>query len=157
MESDLNLKHLPKPVFKTILIPYDDSVLSGRAFWHAINLDFNHPVEILILSIFPSDVSPRSFLDYNSHQTILERKKLNEIKSRHNKLKEIALRYNISCRSFLTISSSISESVLSYIYSTKSDLVIMGTRGKGSARKLMLGSVSLEISQNSPVPVLLIK
>lgn len=151
------LESIPKPVFRTILIPYDDSILSSRAFWHALNLDFNHPMEILILSIFSSDALPHSFLDYNSHQTILERKKLNKIKSSHDKLKKIATQYNIPCRSFLTTSSSISQSVLSYIYSTKADLVIMGTRGNGSDRKLMLGSVSLAISQNSPVPVLLIK
>ena len=88
-------EHLPKPVFRTILIPYDDSIMSNRAFWYAINLDFNHPMEILILSIFSSDALPHSFLDYNAHQTVLERKKLNKIKSSHNKLKTIATRYKI--------------------------------------------------------------
>lgn len=150
-------EHISKPVFRTVLIPYDDSVLSGRAFWYAINLDFNHPMEILILSIFTSDALPHSVLDYNSHQTILERKKLNKIKSSHDKLKKIGTQYKIPCRSFLATSSSISQSILSYISSTKADLVIMGTRGNGTDRKLMLGSVSLAISQNSPVPVLLIK
>ncbi|QLH06855.1 universal stress protein [Nitrosopumilus ureiphilus] len=150
-------KKSPAPIFRNILIPFDNSNLSSRSFWHALNLNMNHKTEILILSVFQSDLLSRSFLDYNTHQTILEQKKLNQIKLRHNELKKIAAKYEIPCRSFLAISSSIAESVISYIYSTKADLVIMGTRGNGTDRKLMLGSVSLEVSQNSPVPVLLVK
>ena len=73
------------------------------------------------------------------------------------KLKKIASDNDIPCRSMLIASSSVTQSIISQIYASKSDLVVMGTRGNGNDRKLMLGSVSLEISQNSPVPVLLVK
>ena len=146
-----------KILFKKILVPFDNSKMSDRAFLHAINLNFNHKTEIIILSVYHSDHLSISFLDYNAHQTIIEREKLNEIKLKHKKLKEISEEYGITCRTFVAASSSITQTVMSYIYSTKADLVIMGTRGNGSDRKLMLGSVSLEVSQKSPVPVLLVK
>ena len=146
-----------KAIFKKILIPFDNSKMSDRAFWNAINLNFRHKTEIIILSVFHSDQFSISFLDYNAHQTIIEQKKLTEIKVKHKKLKEISEEYGIPCRTFVSTSSSITQTVMAYVYSTKADLVIMGTRGNGSDRKLMLGSVSLEISQNSPVPVLLVK
>lgn len=72
-------------------------------------------------------------------------------------MKKSVVEYDIPCSSGITISSLIAQSVISHIYSTKADLVIIGTRGNGTDRKLMLGSVSLEVSQNSPVPVLLVK
>ncbi|MGY5148554.1 MAG: universal stress protein [Candidatus Nitrosopumilus sp. bin_68KS] len=146
-----------KSLFKKILVPFDNSKMSDKAFWHAINLNFRHKIEIIIVSVYHSDHLSISFLDYNAHQTIIEREKLNEIKLKHKKLKEISQERGIECRSFVAASSSITQTVMSYIYSTKADLVIMGTRGNGSDRKLMLGSVSLEVSQNSPVPVLLVK
>lgn len=146
-----------KALFKKILVPFDNSKMSDRAFLHAINLNFSHKTEIIILSVYHSDHVSISFLDYNAHQTIIEKGKLNEIKLKHKKLKEISKEYGIECRTFVAASSSITQTVMSYIYSTKADLVIMGTRGNGSDRKLMLGSVSLEVSQNSPVPVLLVK
>ena len=154
-----NRTELPIPIFRKILIPFDDSKLSEKAFWYAINLNMKHKTEILILSVFHSDHLPISFLDYNAHQTIIEKEKLLSLKLKHNELKKTAEKYGITCNSYMTMSSSISESIISYIYSTHSDLVIMGTRGNSAntGRKMMLGSVSLEISQHSPVPVLLVK
>lgn len=144
-------------VFRRILVPFDNSKMSDRAFWHAINLNFKHETEIILLSVFYSDQYSRSFLDYNTHQTIIDQKKLREIKIKHKKLKEISEMHGISCRTFVATASSIIQTVMAYVYSTKADLVIMGTRGNGSDRKLMLGSVSLEVSQNAPIPVLLVK
>jgi len=153
------IENTPIPIFRKILIPYDDSKLSEKAFWYAVNLDMNHKTEILILSVFHSDHLPSSFLDYNAHQTVIEKDKLIHVKLKHNEMKKVAEKYGISCNSYLALSSSIAQSIISYIYSTHADLVIMGTRGNGSGtgRKLMLGSVSLEVSQYSPVPVLLVK
>ena len=155
--STVQQEKFSKPIIRRILVPFDNSKMSDRAFLHAINLDFNHKFEIIILSVFHSDQSSRSFLDHNTHQTVIEQKKLNKIKLKHKKLIKIAKANMIACRAHLAISSSITQTVMSYVYSSKADWVIMGTRGNSSDRKLMLGSVSLEVSQNSPVPVLLIK
>ena len=97
----------PTPTFRNILVPYDNSKMSEKAFLHAINLNMNHKTQILILSVFHSGLASRSFLDYNTHQTKIEKKRLNEIKLKHNELKNTALDYGIQCHSCLTISSSI--------------------------------------------------
>ena len=155
--NEKNSKKVPKSLFKRILVPYDNSELATRAFWYAVNMNFNNDTEILLLSVIQSDLMSSSFLEFNTHQTVIEQKKLKKIKLNHMKLKKIASENHIPCKSILIASSSVIQSIISQIYSSKSDLVIMGTRGNGNDRKLMLGSVSLEISQNSPIPVLLVK
>ncbi|WP_299293170.1 universal stress protein [Nitrosopumilus sp.] len=155
--NEINSKKIQKSLFKRILVPFDDSDLATRAFWYAINMNFNNETEILLLSVIHSDLMSSSFLEFNTHQTVLEQNKLKKIKLKHMKLKKIASESQIPCKSILIASSLVTQSIISQIYASKSDLVIMGTRGNGNDRKLMLGSVSLEISQNSPVPVLLIK
>ena len=155
--NEKNSNKVPKSLFKRILVPFDNSELATRAFWYAVNMNFNNDTEILLLSVIQSDLMSSSFLEFNTHQTVMEQKKLKKIKLNHMKLKKIAAENQIPCKSILIASSSVTQSIMSQIYSSKSDLIIMGTRGNGNDRKLMLGSVSLEISQNSPIPVLLVK
>lgn len=155
--NEIDSTKFQKSLFKRILVPFDNSELATRAFGYAINMNFNNETEILLLSVIYSDLMSSSFLEFNTHQTILEQKKLKKIKRKHMKLKKIASENHIPCKSILIASSSVTQSIISQIYASKADLVIMGTRGNGNNRKLMLGSVSLEISQNSPIPVLLVK
>ena len=149
--------HIELIEIKKILVPFDNSKLAVRAFWIAINIAHKFNSEIYLLSAINSDFFSSSFLDFNSHQTVLENKKIKEIKLKHNELKNFAKKYNIPVSSEVAISSSASQIIISYIYSTRANMVIMGTRGNGNDRKIMLGSVSLEVSQNSPVPVMLVK
>jgi nucleotide-binding universal stress UspA family protein len=142
---------------KKILVPFDNSKLAVRAFWNAINVASKFNSEIFVLSAINSDFFSSSFLDFNSHQTVLENKKIKEIKLKHYELKNFAKKYNVTVNSEVVISSSAAQIIISYIYSTRANMVIMGTRGNGNDKKFMLGSVSLEISQNSPVPVMLVK
>ncbi len=52
---------------------------------------------------------------------------------------------------------SVPESLLNAASETASDLIIMGSRGLGGFRGLMLGSVSQAIVTTSKVPVLIVK
>jgi len=149
--------HIELIEIKKILVPFDNSKLAVRAFWNAINVASKFKSEIFVLSAIHSDFFSSSFLDFNSHQTVLENKKIKEIKLKHCELKNFAKKYHVTVNSEVVISPSTSQIIISYIYSTRANMVIMGTRGNGNDKKLMLGSVSLEISQNSPVPVMLVK
>ena len=54
-------------------------------------------------------------------------------------------------------SGAAAKTILERVTSAEHDLVVMGSRGRGPARSLLLGSVSLAVLAHSPVPVLLVR
>lgn len=49
------------------------------------------------------------------------------------------------------------ESIVRYAFDRKADLIIMGTRGMGGFKNLIIGSVAQKVVSYSKVPVLVIK
>ena len=46
-------------------------------------------------------------------------------------------------------SKNIAESIISFASTNKIDLVVMGTRGKGMPKEMMLGRVSTDVALNA--------
>jgi len=54
-------------------------------------------------------------------------------------------------------SSTVAETMLSFIREYNIDFIVMGSRGKGMLKEMMLGRVSTTVALNSPCPVLIVK
>lgn len=54
------------------------------------------------------------------------------------------------------IARSPLEGMMSLIMEVKPDLVVVGSNGKGAIKRALLGSVSAQLAQRSPVPVVIV-
>ena len=114
--------------------------------------------KISVLSVMYSSAVSSSFLDINSHQTSIERNRLKRLSKEFGVLKALADKRKVSFNADVIMSSSVAETILSFASSQKAELIVMGTRGRtGGPRHLRLGSVAVDVTQNSNVPVLLVK
>jgi len=65
------------------------------------------------------------------------------------------VRPDVPCQA-MAIEGSPAEGILAQVESGGHDLVIMGSRGRGAVESMFLGSVSSNVVQQSPVPVLIV-
>jgi len=63
----------------------------------------------------------------------------------------------IPAKAEVLVGVSITDELLSYAESHDVDLIVMGSRGLGGFKKMLLGSVASGVSQHSKSPVLIIK
>lgn len=66
------------------------------------------------------------------------------------------VRPDVPCQA-MAVEGSPAEGILVQVESGKHDLVMMGSRGRGAAGSLFLGSVSSNVLHQSPVPVLVVR
>jgi len=65
------------------------------------------------------------------------------------------VRPDVPCQA-MAIEGSPAEGILAQVESGGHDLVMMGSRGRGAMESMFLGSVSSNVVQQSPVPVLIV-
>ena len=160
LKSDLIVmtNEIDSSTIQHIVVPFDDSGYSIRALQYAIMLAKKFNSKITLLAIQQSIILGSSFLDMKDPQTILEKKKLDTLQEKFKTLENSGKKSKILIESVVMFSSHIAQAILSFSTSKKTDLIIMGTRGKGSTPSYArLGSVAIDVSQVSQNPVILIK
>ena len=154
--SDLSCREAEVSLIKHILVPYDGSGFSNRAFEFALDLAKKYGSSITVGTVMSSPLLASSFLDIGAVGNSVDKETLASIEKHFDKIRHLSKRFSIPVRTEVFVSSSVAESLVSFATSNSVDLIVMGTRGRGDNR-LMLGSVSISISQKASVPVLLVK
>ena len=145
-------------LIRHVLVPFDDSDYSRAAFEYALDLAKKYGAKISVISIMYSSVFGSSFLDLTAHQTSIEKTRLRKLSKTFTGMKSLAIKFGIPFSSEIIVSSSVSESILSFASSQKADMIIMGTRGRaGGPRHMRLGSVAVDVSQSAICPVMFVK
>lgn len=138
-----------------ILVPVDGSDTSSRALKHAHDLakQFAKPAKVFVVAVddalFPG----------------VERKIGAEAARQHHAdnfgrmlgpARKALARSKADC-SYVEVVGDIADGILSTIGKQKIDLVVMGSRGNGAIKGALLGSVSMKVLANSPVPVTIVR
>ncbi len=142
-------------MIKHIMAPYDKSDAANRAFEYAIDLakKYNSVISIVSCVSLQVPTDPYFGTAYVETTKLLREDAINSISKLEPRLRES----NISFKTDVLDVISITESLISYAESHDIDLIIIGSRGLGGFKKLLLGSVASGVSQHSKCPVLIVK
>jgi nucleotide-binding universal stress UspA family protein len=142
-------------MIKHILVPYDKSEQANRAFEFALDLaeKYHSSISIVTCVVLHVPMDPYFGTAYADTLKLLQQDAadtISKLKSRLNELK-------IPVKTEVLQGLSITDELLSYAEFHGVDLIVMGSRGLGGFKKLLLGSTASGISQHSKCPVLIIK
>lgn len=141
-------------MFTSILVPIDGSDNSYRALDSALLLSEKLGTNITVVNVL--EQVPITHIESEKLLSeLLEayRKENQEILSKCSK---IATEKGLSIKTIL-LQGNPASVILDYRKKEKFDLLIMGSRGLGKFKQLILGSVSSKIVHHSPCAVLLIR
>lgn len=142
-------------MIKHIMVPYDKSESAIRAFEYAMDLAGKYNANISIVTCISIQIPTDPYFGtaYIETTRLLKEDALKSTQSLEPKLKELKIQYKIDVLEVV----SITDTLTSYAESHNVDLIVMGSRGLGGFKRLLLGSVASGVSQHSKCPVLIVK
>jgi len=150
--------------FSRVLVAIDGSISSMHTIDYAISIAMKNNSQLVILyviDVYKYPYLPSSIIlapTFGSEKYLEER---NEAEERMNKIKEKykqKTKNNIDSKELKTEiiegAKSAATTIMEYAESENIDLIIIGSRGRTSFKKLLLGSVSSDIIKNAHCAVL---
>ena len=138
---------------KHILVPYDDSAYSNRAFVYALDLAKKYDANLSVVSVMYSSSHATDI----KHQTTVDDRKIKVMEKSYDRLRAAAKKFGVPIKTQMLMESSIVDNIISFVSNYGVNLIVMGTRGRGGPKRLMFGSVAMATSQKAPCPVMLVK
>jgi nucleotide-binding universal stress UspA family protein len=142
--------------FSKILVPFDGSSHSIKAFKTALDIAKKHKSKIYVLTCLEKENLGAWYIDKRINKQIIKDAK-NFTKRFLSKLEETAKNSEVSISIHIDETKSITKKIIDFSNSKKINLVIMGSHGQTGFNRIILGSVSNKVSQLAKCPVLIIK
>lgn len=144
-------------LIKNILVPFDNSKHSIRAFGHALDLARKYHSSIILITVTDEDQIMQWLNDTPSRQHGMDKSRNSEFKRVFKVLEVQAAKFQIHFEAMILESHTIAESIISFATKKNIDYIVMGTHGNGMVKEMMLGRVSTNIALNAQCPVVLVK
>jgi len=143
-------------MFRNILVPFDLSSQSTRAFKVALDVAKKYGSKITVLTCIEGDAWHHKYYDAKADSELI--KKQRKVSEKHlEELESLAAKNNVSITSNIIASKSVVRDIVTFAKSRKHDLVVIGSHGRTGFDKLLLGSVTKGVSQKIRCPVLIVK
>ncbi len=152
-----NCESIPGSPITKILVPFDDSEHAARAFGFALTLAKNYDASISVISIVQEEIKNSWISGTPGREKGMTERSSTRLENKAGLLKLQAEKFDVRFESAVVTSNSVAETLLTIIREYKIDFVVMGSRGKGMHKEMMLGRISTHVALNSSCPVLLIK
>jgi len=144
-------------LIKRILVPFDNSSHASRAFGHALDLARKFGASIIVISIIQEEFKKTYVNDTPSREKNMSKTSLSNLKNGIINLRRDAIKLGVNVEHAILTSFNIAEAINTYISAKKIDYVVMGTRGQGKEKEMMMGRISTSVAINANCPVVLIK
>lgn len=138
-------------MFKNIVLAVDGSEYSLRALEYARSLAENYKASLWLVHVF-SHTS--DLLGYQDFEKLYARRKgtgQSILDAALEKLRDV--NFELSAE---LVEGSEAEAILSLAEKHAADLIVMGTRGYGAVKGLLVGSVSRKVIHLSSCPVMVV-
>ena len=142
--------------FKNILVAYDSSGYSNRAFKSALDIAEPNKSKITIATVITGAYQPSiGFTMKYAEKTLEEHSKF--IKKIFSNLEAAANKKNVKISLKLLHNPSVSKAIVNYVNSKNYDLIVIGSHGRTRINKMILGSVANEVAHKAKIPVMVVK
>jgi nucleotide-binding universal stress UspA family protein len=140
-------------VFRSILVAIDGSPAATAALRHAIQLARDEGARLTLMTVVPAHrwLLPSPYIAPVPTEEELERQ-AQEIVDEAERLVPEDVPVSTVVRH-----GPVLDAILGRIECAEHDLVVVGSRGRGAAGALLLGSLSRALVRRSPVPVLVVR
>ncbi len=136
------------------MVPYDKSEYSKRALEFAMDLAKKYSSKISIVTYVPTHIDfSEEGLSYVETIKLLKQSATYSLGKLEPELQKLGIPYEIK----VVEGVSVTETLVSYADMHKADVIVMGSRGLGGFKKLLLGSTASGVLQHSKCPVLIVK
>ena len=143
-------------IFNNILVAYDSSSFSNRAFKSAMDVAESNKSKITIASVITGIYQPSIGFTMKYSEKILE-KYTKTLQKTFSTLESVAKKKNVKISLKLLQDPSVSKAIVNYVNSHKFDLVVIGSHGRTGLNKMILGSVANSVTQKVKCPVMVVK
>lgn len=137
--------------FSSILVCYDGSKYSDKALRQACDLAKRYGASLTVIHIIEK-TKKSDVLAGSEYTKILRR----YAKSSMEKAQKIAKDNDVE-PTMVTKEGNVAKEIVQFAKSSKTDLVVVGSKGLGAVLQFLLGSVSSNISNHSMCSVLIVK
>jgi nucleotide-binding universal stress UspA family protein len=141
-------------MFSKLLVPIDGSDNSFRALNHAIFLSKNMTTQITALRVM--EYLPLVYIQSQQTLNTIISKYLKESENILNKSRDIGKKKGVRIETELRKGDAASN-IIDYSKKENYDTIIMGRRGMGKLRQLVLGSTSTKVLNHSDCTVVIVK
>ena len=138
-------------MFNNIILAVDGSEYSHRAIAYAKSLTERYEANLWLVHVFPHT---SDLLGYEDFERLYAKRK-SAGQAVLDKAKEILGRTNLKVSEEL-LDGSEAEEILKVAENHQADLIVMGTRGFGAVKGLLVGSVSRKVIHLATCPVMVV-
>ena len=138
-------------MFKTILLAVDGSEYSNKALTYAADMAETYRATLWLVHVFPHT---SDLLGYDDFEKLYAKRKCagqSILDAALEMLGESEFEIQAELRE-----GPEAESILNFAKNSQADIIVMGTRGMGALKGLLLGSVSRKVIHYANCPVMVV-